>query len=271
MTAATALLHDPEARAIAPGWPAVRSSAEWVAYFRDNRDRLLPLPWEGGASVTPEELACIAGSLRGWQLGETSDGSHLLRAARNYAEKLGDPTFVDAVRLFIAEEQRHGESLGRFLDLAGVPRATWDWGDAVFRAFRYLLPRMEVWATVVVMVETHAMIYYAAVRRATGSPLLRRLCEQILRDEVPHIRFQCERLAVLRRGRSCGLRAITAFVERVLFAGTTLAVWVGHRRALRAGGLTFRCFWRSAWKKMRYAWRMADPRAYHRPTMQASP
>jgi hypothetical protein len=242
--------------------PAVWTSQQWVAYFQSNAQQLLPVPWEAGADATPEELARVVDSLRAWQLGETSDGRHLLAAAANYAAKLNDPAFVDAIRLFIAEEQRHGEHLGCFLDLAGVTRRSWDWGDAAFRLFRYLLPRVEVWATVVVMVETHAMLYYAAIRRATGSALLRRICQQILRDEVPHIRFQCERLAILLRSRPPMLRAITMCVHRVLFAGITCAVWVGHRRALRAGGFTFRRFWRTSWAKMGAAWRTMDPRSY---------
>ena len=245
--------------------PAVRTSAEWVAYFRANSQRLLPVPWDAGAGVTPAELAEVADSLRAWQLGETSDGRHLLAAAARHAGATGDPAFLDAVRLFIAEEQRHGADLGRFLDLAGVPRKTWDWGDAAFRAFRYLLPRIELWATVVVMVETHAMLYYAAVRRATRSAVLRQVCEQILRDEAPHLRFQCERLAVLHRRRPRPLRALTLAAHRAFFAGVTLAVWVGHRRALRAGGLTFGRFWRAAWARMGAAWRATDPRAYRWP------
>jgi hypothetical protein len=245
--------------------PAVHSSAEWVAYFRANAEHLLPVPWERGAEVTADELASIADSLRAWQLGETSDGSHLLAAAADYAATVGDPDFLDAIRLFIEEEQRHGADLGRFLDLAGVPRAGCDWGDALFRFARYLVPRMEVWATPVVMVETHALLYYAAVRRATGSAVLRRVCEQILADEVPHVRFQCERLAVLHRGRCCVLRAVTMAAHRAFFAAITLAVWVGHRRALRAGGYSFGRFWRAAWAKMRRAWRAMDPAAYRWP------
>jgi hypothetical protein len=188
-----------------------------------------------------------------------------MAAAANYAAKLRDPTFVDAIRLFIVEEQRHGADLGRFLDLAGVPRSERDWGDTLFRAFRYFMSRMEVWVTPVVMVETHAMLYYGAIRRATGSPVLRRICEQILLDEAPHVRFQCERLAILHCRRPRVLRAVTMAVHRVLFAGVTLAIWAGHRRALRAGGYSFRQFWRAAWGKMRHAWRMMDPRSYRWP------
>ena len=242
--------------------PRVRTSAEWVAHFEANAARLRFIPWEDGAGATDEETTAIADSLRAWQLGETSDGSHLLAAAERYARQTADPEFVTAVRLFIAEEQRHGRDLGRWLDLAAVPRAVADWGDSLFRAFRYALPSMEVWATPVVMVETHALVYYNAIRRATGSPVLRALCEQILADEVPHIRFQCERLAVLHRQRPRALRWLTGVAHRVFFTGVTLAVWAGHRRAYRAGGYTFGRFWAPPWRKMRHAWRRMCPDAY---------
>lgn len=242
--------------------PAVWSSAEWVAYFRHNAANLLALPWDDGPGATAPELEPVLASLRAWQLGETSDGRQLTASAEAYAVETGDPDFVDAIKLFIAEEQRHGETLGRFLDLAGVPRKKWDWGDAVFRVFRHFLARIESWATVVLMVEVHALVYYAAVCRATPSPLLRRICAQLLRDEVPHIRFQCERLAAIRRTRGPVRGALTTAVERTLFAGVTLAIWAAHRGALRAGGLTFRRFWGAAWGRMRKAWRAADPRSY---------
>ncbi len=250
----------------APPLRVARTSAEWVAYFRANRERLLAIPWDAGAGVTPEELAKIVDSLRAWQLGETSEGTTLIRTAEKHAARIGDPDFVDVIRLFIAEEQRHGETLGLFLDAAGVPRATRDLGDSLFRVFRHFLTRMEVWATIVVIIEVHALLYYAAVRRATGSAILRRICEQLLRDEVPHIRFQCEQLALIHRRRGRVLRWLTAGAHRFLFTGITLAVWAGHRRALRAGGFTFRRFWRGAWAKMRAAWRMMDPATYRWPT-----
>lgn len=257
-----ALAFPSEADTVASELPAVRTSAEWVAYFRANAVRLLPLPWGSGAGVTPQELEEIVDSLKAWQLGETSDGSRLLRTAERHADQTGDPGLVDAIRLFIAEEQRHGETLGQFLDAVGVPRARRDLGDSLFRVFRHFLMRMEVWVTVVVIIEVHAMLYYAAIRRATGSALLRRICQQILCDEVPHIRFQCERLAVIHRGRNGLLMWLTAGAQRVLFVGITLAVWLGHRRALQAGGFTFGRFWRKAWAQMNRAWRLMKPERY---------
>ncbi|MBI3823968.1 MAG: ferritin-like domain-containing protein [Planctomycetes bacterium] len=242
--------------------PSITSSAQWRDHYRDNADDQRHIPWEQGLGVTPAELAEIAESLRAWQLGETSDGRHLLAAAQRYADRIGDPDFLDAVAGFIKEEQRHGEYQGRFLDMAGVPRKQSDWGDSLFRAARYLLPSMEVWATPVVMVETHALIYYNAIRQATKCPVLRAICAQILADEVKHVRFQCEQLAVLLRDRPRWLRVLTMLLHRVFFTGVTLAIWIGHRRALRAGGYGFGRFWRSAWARMRCAWSAMDPTGY---------
>ncbi len=240
----------------------IRSSADWVDYFRANAEQQKDIPWDEPVNLSAEERAVIIPSLRGWQLGETSDGAHLLAASHTYAADLGDATFIEAARLFIAEEQRHGGNLGRFLDCAGVSRAISDWGDTLFRAVRYFVPRMEIWATPVVMVETHALIYYNAVRRATRSAVLRRICEQILADEVAHIRFQCERLALLHHGRAGWLQALTMLFHRGFFTVITLAVWVGHRHALTAGGYRFKRFWAMAWSKMHHAWALMNPQAY---------
>jgi hypothetical protein len=241
--------------------PTLRSSANWCDYFLANDGKLGPIPWDNFA-ITEEELMEIAESLRAWQLGESSDGAHLRAAAKRYAERTGDADFAAAIDLFIAEEQRHGATLGAYLDRAGVPRKSADWGDTFFRAFRYFLPNMETWTTPVVMVETHALVYYNAIRRATKCPVLQHICKQILADEIPHLRFQCERLALLHRDRPRVLYLVTMLLHRVFFTGITLAIWAGHRRALRAGGYDFRRFWSSAWTKMNHMWRTMDPRGY---------
>src|SRR5437588_10327220 len=69
----------------------VRSTAEWLAYFRANAARCRPIPWEVGADVAAPQLAAIARSLQAWQLGETSDGRHLRAAAARHAARVGDP------------------------------------------------------------------------------------------------------------------------------------------------------------------------------------
>ncbi len=231
------------------------SSREWHDHYLRNAASLLPIPWEAGAQLTAEEERAIVASLRAWQLGETSDGRHLVAAAERYATAIADPDFLAAVRLFIREEQRHGEMLGRFLDMHGGGRILRNWGDSVFRWMRYCLPNMEIWTTVVIAVETLALVYYRAILLATENPLLQAICRQILRDEVHHLRFQYERLALICAGRGTCAWWLTLQLQRVLFFGTTLAVWVDHHRALSAGGYSFSQFWHAAWKRMEFHWR----------------
>jgi hypothetical protein len=246
-----ATTHVPAARA--PGaarrpWP----SHEWCRYFRRNATMLLDVPWESGAGVTLAERDAIADSVREFQLGESAEGRHFVRAAKAYAARSGDGAYVEAVRLLIGEEQRHARDLARFLRLAGVPLAKTTWADS---AFRWLRKRagVEVCVSVLVTAEIIAKVYYAALGEATGSPVLRRICEQILRDEVEHVRFQAERLAILRAGRPRLVVAGLHLAHRAMFALACLVVWRKHARALRAGGYRFGRFWRCASSEMRQA------------------
>jgi hypothetical protein len=247
---------------------AIRSSAEWAGYFRDNLADEPAIPWERGAEITAAELIAIGKSLQGWQLGETSDGRHLRAAAMGYAERISDPDYVAAIDLFIREEQRHGEMLGRFLDLAGLGRVQFNWGDCLFRIARYFMTNMEIWTTPVLMVETLAVVYYNAIRRATRSTVLQAICSRILADEIPHLQFQCERLAVIFRTRPQWALHLTLLGHRAAFLGVMSLVWIGHRRALRAGGYHWRRYWRSGWDRMARCWRIIEAnlcRCSHKP------
>lgn len=247
-----------------------RSSGHWAAYFRENDRALLDLPWHDGASVTATELEAIAESVKEFQLGESSEGRNLITAARRYAAQSGDAAYVEALLLFIAEEHRHARDLGRFLDLAGVPRARHSWADAVFRWLRRGAG-LETSIVVLVTAEVIAKVYYAALREATASPLLRRLCDQILSDEVAHVQFQTERLAILRAGRRRPLIVLGAALHRFLLAGTCVVVWHKHGRAMKAGGYGFVRFWRNTWREMRDALKTADPVRPEPPTSLSVP
>jgi hypothetical protein len=223
---------------------------------------LLIIPWERGAELTPTELELIAPSLQVFQQGESQEGEHFYRCARAYAETSGDVDYPEAHRLFMAEERRHGSDLARFLTLAGVPVLTES--SRLARAFCWCGSRggLEPTLLVILLSEIIAVVYYAALRRATRSTVLRRLCTQILRDEKQHIRFQSERLALLRRGRSAPLLALTHALDSPLFLGAVVACYGGHKGALRAGGLGFRGFAGEAWRVYRAAARQKDPRNY---------
>jgi hypothetical protein len=212
--------------------------------------------------LTPAERDRIASSLQVFQQGEAQEGKHFYRCARAHADASGDLGYAEAHRLFMAEEQRHGRDLARFLTLADIP--TLQKRSALAWAFCWCGSRggLEPTLLVILMSEVIALVYYAALRRATGSSLLRHLCVQILRDEKQHVRFQSERLAILRHSRSVPLLALTHAFDRLLFACALLVTWSGHHRVLRAGGLGFRRFWSVAWAAFRSIARQKDPRNY---------
>lgn len=240
---------------------SVAGSIAWVQYFRLNAKSLMDIPWERGVFFTDETRAAIASSVQEFQLGESSEGKHLIACAKRHAERSGDTAYVEALGLFIAEENRHARDLGRVLDLAGIDRVGHAWPDTVFRFMRRLAG-LELSIVVLVTAEIIAKVYYAALREATGSPVLRRLCDQILRDEVKHVHFQTERVAILRRGRWRWLVAIGQAMHRFLMSGTCLVVWHKHGRAMRHAGWTFRRFWRDTWTEMRDALGRMDPASY---------
>jgi hypothetical protein len=149
---------------------------------------------------------------------------------------------VRAIQLFIKEEQRHAEWLGRFLAIEQLPAIRHSWADRVFRRLRRG-SSLEVAISVLRTAEILAQVYYAALRAATASPLLQALCRQVLRDELAHVRFQSERLALLSAGRSRPAQALTALLQRGLFAAASLVVWRNHRPVFACAGLDFPAYW----------------------------
>ncbi len=241
--------------------PAIWTSERWLEYYRANRGLKRPIPWDA-VSVPAGELAVLARSLQSWQRGETSDGNHLRAVAARYADETADPAFRDVAELFIGEEARHSDLMGRWLDLSGLGRVEADWGERWFRWLRHGGKDIAGWAAPVIVVEVMAMVYFDAIRKATTCPALKAVCGQILWDEVAHIRFQCERYAATFRRRGPMYRRATMLWQRALFTGATFAIWWGHGEALRAGGYGWRRFWSSAWRGMRRAWELMRPERY---------
>lgn len=226
----------------------MRSSREWLDYFERNAESLLEIPWERGAELTEPEAADIAQSLKEFQAGENSEGKHLFRYSQDYASRSGDVDYVPAIRLFIAEEQRHARDLGRFLTLNHIPLVRTTFPDRVFRRLRNLCGGLEVSIRVLITAEIIAQVYYAVLREATQSVILRRLCDQILGDEEQHVAFQSQQLRKLCAGRHWLGRAVTHGLQRFLYFGTVLVVWLFHRRAIRRGGLSIGGWWQSCWQ-----------------------
>lgn len=223
------------------------TSEQWRNYYRDNAASLLDVPWDLGEELTDAGRRVIADSIAGFQAGESSEGQHLFTYAKRYAKAADDPHYVEAVRLFIAEEQRHARDLARFMALNDIPKVKTTFPDRVFCRLRRFMHGLEISIAVLLTAEFIAMVYYTALREATASRILKRLCDQILRDEVQHIAFQIDYLNRLRAKRGKLGMTLTMGSQRFLYFGTCVVVWVFHRRVLRAGGMSFRKYWRSCW------------------------
>ena len=239
------------------GLPGAKTSREWLGYFEHNARHLFDVPWDAPVG----ETEAIAESIQGFQLGASSEGRHLTACAREYAERTGDEDYVEALKYFIREEQRHARDLARFMERAGIPTIDRTWPDTVFRSLRQFAG-LELSISVLITAEIVAKVYYPALREATRSPMLRRVCDRIISDEIQHVEFQSERLAMLRRGRGDAALAATHGLHRFLFGGTLGVVWWKHARALRAGGYGLRRFWSAAWRMFEETRRRMDPRTY---------
>jgi len=226
----------------------IHTSAYWKNHFELNGTKQR-IDWSVKPDLTEEQKKKILYSLKAWQLGETSDGSHLLAASRKYAAKIGDEFYVDAVRLFIREEQKHGNNLGMYIDLIGERRTKKDWGDSLFRKVRYLNTNMELWTITVIIVESAAQVFYKALHDASDCQLLKSICDDILIDEAHHIRFQNERLYTIFQGKHFYVKAFILLCYSLLFFAVIHAIWFGHKKALKAGNIDKKSFMRQMYQK----------------------
>lgn len=216
----------------------MQTSKKWISHFSANATQQR-INWQLQPEINKQELDNILASLQAWQLGETSDGSHLIHAATKYAWRINEPDYIKAVKLFIKEEQKHGNNLGRYLDLVEQPRIKQNWGDTLFRKTRYFNTNMELWTLTVITVESTAQVFYQCLKDATGCKLLKQICTDILIDEAYHIDFQLERLYILFRNKSFFKRLMIEKFYFIFYYATILVVWFAHKKLFKAGGVSF--------------------------------
>lgn len=216
----------------------MKTSGQWILHFRES-EKQQRVNWSLDPEISEKEISIILRSLQAWQLGETSDGSHLFKAAAKYTARINDPAYMEALSLFIKEEQKHGNNLGTYLDRIGKPRIKRDLGDTLFRKVRHFNTNMEIWTLTVIIVESTAQIFYQSMKDATRCKLLRQICTDILIDEAHHIDFQTERFSVIFKSKTPFRRAVIQRLYYLFFFSTAVVVWVVNRKLFRAGGNTF--------------------------------
>lgn len=227
--------------------PFMRTSWEWSSYFQSNTKWHQQVEWEPLESLTQQEQQAVARSIQIFQLGESGEGRHFLKCAKLEAERTGDWMYLRALRMFLNEEHRHAAYLDEILAASHIPKLQRNWTDCLFRWLRHRAG-LEVTIMVLLTAELIAQVYYQALRDATANRRLGQICRIVLRDEVPHVRFQSERLALLRRNQSHLRRGLTRGIERWLFLSTLTVVWLTHRPVFHAAGMTWTCYWSKLWR-----------------------
>ena len=225
----------------------MKTSNQWLLHFQESAKQQR-VDWSLDTEISNEEISTIYRSMQAWQLGETSDGRHLLKAATKYAAQINDPVYIEVLSLFIKEEQKHGNNLGTYLDRIGKPRIKTDWGDTLFRKVRYFNTNMEIWTLAVIVTESTAQIFYQSLKDATRCKLLQQICTDILIDEAHHIVFQTERCSIIFKSKSPFWRAVSHRLYYFFFFSTAVIVWMAHKKLFKAGGNTFKKYM----IKMRY-------------------
>lgn len=221
----------------------MKTSPAWIEHFESNI-KIGRIDWQLQPSLKIIERSNILKSLQAWQLGETSDGSHLLNASKKYAVKIGDIHYVKAVELFIKEEQKHGNNLGKYLDRIGEKRLKKNWADTMFRKVRYYNSSMELWTLAVITVESTAQIFYQSLKDATGCELLKQICTDILIDEAFHIDFQSERFRMIYESKKLISKLLCFYLYKYFYFSIIILVWFAYRRTFIAGRNDFFSYWK---------------------------
>jgi hypothetical protein len=216
----------------------VHDSTAWLCHFERNRLHRPEPDWHRPSPFPPAVTAALARSLAHFQLGESGEGRVLLAGARRAWPD--DPDYVAALALFVAEEQEHARLLGHLVARFGGTPVTAHWTHRCFRLLRGALgPEFEI--QTLVIAEIIGTAYYRLLR-STGDAVLRQVCELMLRDEAPHLRFHADRVVVGQLRWRPLRRALWAAQFRLLFRAALTAAWIDHRSALRAVGVDRRLF-----------------------------
>lgn len=213
---------------------------EWRARFEARRDR--PRPTIDDANEIPPELrAPLAASLARFQLGETGEGRIVADLRRRAQAWRLHPDYLEALRLFVAEEGRHAAILGTAVRALGgrpLPR-TWS-ADGFARVRRLAGPGLEL--LVLLAAEIAALGFYGTLAEHLPGGPLRTAVHEIASDEAVHLRFHVAFLrtalpsAGTRRIVMAGWTGLGLAAGAVVVAdhGMTLAALGSSRRAVLA-------------------------------------
>lgn len=214
-----------------PNW------AHWRRRFESRAGRELPaLDTSKDYSDLP---ASLARSLAVFQLGESGGGTVIEQARESGLDAI-DEDYVEAIRLFVAEEHRHANVLAMCVRLLGGELIRRNWTQRLFLFGRRLIGlRLKV--LVLLAAEVVGICYYSSIAAKLGPGPVRRWLGEMVEDERSHLEFHC--LFLQSQMTAAWRRRLFVAVWRSVMVAAAVVVMIDHRHTIRDLSLGFRCTW----------------------------
>lgn len=207
------------------------TQARWRTCFEVLENRHAHVTTDDVGPLAPIVSAGLRASLPTFQIGETGTGSHLLAAAA----KVGDEDYVEALRLFVKEEQEHARLLALVCNELDIEMLDDHWTDGVFQCVRRAFGlRGEVLTLLVA--EFVSNRFYELLAEGVGDPVLSAIFDRIHQDEMRHLDFHAATLPEHLDTWSTPVWKLARAIWLTLIVGSTAVVAVDHRKAIRACG-----------------------------------
>jgi hypothetical protein len=200
----------------------------WRDHFSANARR--PLPRVTAPELPAEQARTLLASLKVFQLGETGEGRIVHQIRRHHLHGV-DETYGEALALFVAEEGRHAQILGRLVRAMGGAPLRHNWTHRLFEGGRGLAG-VRTKLMVLLAAEVIAVGFYGALASRLPPGAAADALEQILADEAQHLEFHADffRVQTPTRTRRAAFRA----AWWPLVTAACAAVTADHLATLRA-------------------------------------
>ena len=214
----------------------------WIHHFTQNAHITRRITLTDEPCTLPDSIRLpLARSIAIFQLGESGGGTRL----RAYAEKIAPlenfQGYLDAMDLFVAEEQGHARFLAKLLARLGGTPLKKQWTNSVFRSLRVLV-NVEFNIQVLLTAELIAEVYFGNLYLRVPDATVKQVTRKLLADEMKHLVFQRQFLSERLRSLSPPLRLLWHWQFICVHRITTWVVSWDHADCLRAIGLTPRTF-----------------------------
>lgn len=217
------------------------SEFDWVKYFEYNNANLLKLDFNNQNELTREELELITPSIKAFQIGEGSEGKHLSKVVKKFANRTNYLKYEEIMKWFILEENRHSQTLKKYMNIYDIKVVKNIWIDNIFRTLRKLMG-LECEIIILVTAEMIALSYYTALSNVTTSELLKTICKQMLNDELKHVVLQSDTLHRISKNRSNMLNSIIRAIRKMVMKTTCFVVWHKYKNLFINGGYPYKRF-----------------------------